>query len=76
MELKSARKTIENLNSRIIDESKDHAKAAETIMELEKKAKVTMESWEHEINQLEERKNKIVDNMDSEKAKQQDEIID
>ena len=37
MELKSARKTIENLNSRIIDESKDHAKAAETIIELEKK---------------------------------------
>ena len=74
MELKSARKTIENLNSRIIDESKDHAKAAETIIELEKKAKVTMESWEHEINQLEERKNKIVETMDSEKAKQQEEI--
>ena len=33
-----------------------------------------MESWEHEINQLEERKNMIVDNMNSENAKQQDEI--
>eukprot|EP00944_MAST-04C_sp_MAST-4C-sp1_P002656 g2656.t1 len=74
IELKSARKTIENLNSRIIDGSKNQAKAAETIMELEKKAKLTMESWEHEINQLEERKNMIVENMNSENAKQQDEI--